>query len=285
MKRIFAALMVFTLLLTCCSGMQVTATENTILLQEDVTEDMSISADTLLDLNGYAISGVVTVAEGCTLTVKDSQTDDYTIADEEGCGMLQKVMGNVTAADGYLQICEADGMSFHRVDLRLTSVTLRPENAGIYYSGAFFGDEVVSANVDRFGIVLRLGVAPTAAYMRTSSAYSWYENFHSGAAGNAVTGTLLKDVMKKGCTTAENTQRSQSKIYGCAYIRTKDGQYLFSASVAYSFMQVVQQADKQWPKLDQTQKDAIKSLYNRFESIIGVWYLPNVNDTDIDIPI
>lgn len=285
MKRIFSALLTFVLLLTCCPGVAATAVANTITLQENVADAMSINGDTLLDLNGYTISGEVTVAEGCTLTVKDSQTDDYTVADEEGYGMLLHVTGKVAAADGYLQISEAEGLSFHKVELRLTSVTLRPENAGIYYGGEFFGDEVVAANVDYFGIALRLKMAPTAAHMRTTKAYSWYDGFKAGAEGNAVTGTLLKDVIKKGIPAAQNKERSQAKIYGSAYIRTTDGRYLFSSSVAYSFMQVMQQADKQWPKLNQTQKDAIKSLYNRFESIIGEWYLPNINDTDIDIPI
>jgi len=284
MKRMLAAFLTLALL-TCWPCMHAAATENSTILQEDVTEAISVNEDTTLDLNGYTISGAVTVASGCTLTVKDSQTDDYTVGDEAGYGKLLDVTGNVVAADGYLLITEEDGISFHKVDLSLTSVTLRPENAGIYYGGEFFGDELVAQNVDRFGIALRLKTAPNAAYMKISSAYSWYEDFEAGDEGNAITGTLLKDVMKKACTTAENKERSQSKIYGSPYIRTKDGRYIFGQSQGYSLMQVMQMADAQWDNLTKTQKNAIEAMYDRFYSIISTWHLPNINDTDIDIPI
>lgn len=287
MKQIFSVLLVFALLLTCCPGTYA-ATAGSIILQEDVADDMTISTDTLLDLNGHTVRGVVTVAKGCTLTVKDSQTDDYTIADEIGYGQLQYVTGNVVAAEGYLQIDEADGISFHKVDLVLTTVTLRTENAGIYYGGKFFGDEVIAKKVDRFGIALRLNIAPDARYMKISSAYSWYEGFTAGAEGNTVSGTVLNNVMKKGLTKAENEARSQYKIYGRAYIRTTDGQYIFGQSQNYSFMKVVQLTDEQWKTMTQTQKNAFNALYNRFKSIMESWHLPNFNaevNGDIDMPI
>lgn len=288
MKRILAVLLTFVLLLNCCPSLFAIATSNTMILQGDISEQVFVNADTILDLNGFSITGMVTVADGCTLTVKDSQTDDYTVEDESGYGKLANATGNVDAADGYLPITGESGISFHKVDLNLTSVTLRPENAGIYYGGEFFGDEVVAANVDRFGIALRLDKAPDAAYMRISSAYSWYENFAAGADGNTVTGTLLKDVMKKGITTAENKARSQYKIYASAYFRMTDGQYIFSQSQNYSFMRVMQLADAQWSKLTKAQKSAMEALYNRFKTIISTWDLPNFNkdiNGDIDIPI
>jgi len=288
MNRILAALVACVLLLTCCPCLSAGAAADTMVLQETISEPLTVITDTTLDLNGFCVTGTVTVADGCTLTVKDSQTDDYTVEDEAGYGKLLCVIGNVAAADGYLQITEKDGLSFHKVDLRLTSVTLRPENAGIYYGGKFFGDEVVAANVDRFGIALRLNTAPDARYMKTSSAYSWYEGFAAGATGNTVTGTVLNDVMKKGLTTAENKARAQYKIYGSVYIRTTDGQYIFGQSQNYSFMKVMQLADAQWKTMTQVQKNAFKALYNRFKSIIEGWYLPNYNaevNGDIDMPI
>ena len=287
MKKIFAALFSFVLLLNC-PYLNISATTDRVVLQGDVSEPFSVDVDTVLDLNGYTVSGEIAVAEGCTLTVKDSQTDDYTVTDAAGYGKLLRVTGNVTAAEGYLQITEEDGLSFHKVSLSLTSVTLRTENAGIYYGGKFYGDEVVAANVDRFGIALRLNTAPDARYMRTSSAYSWYEGFAAGAAGNTVTGTVLNDVMEKGLTTAENKTRAQYKICGSAYIRTTDGQYIFGTSQSYSFMKVMQLADAQWKTMTQAQKNAFEALYNRFKSVMEGWDLPNFNadvNGDIDMPI
>lgn len=284
MKRFCAALLSLALLLTCCPGVYAAETTGVMTLRGDVAEAVAVNEDTVLDLNGFSITGTVTVAEGCTLTVKDSQTDDYTIEDDGGYGKLTDVVGNVVAADGYLQISEG-GISFHKVDLRLTSVTLRPDVAGIYYNGEFFGDEVVAETVEHFGIALRLDKAPDAAYMKTSSAYSWYDTFEAGADGNTASGTLLKNIMSKSYKTAENKSNSQRKIHGSAYIHTKDGRYIFGESQPYTLMRVTQLADAQWSKLTQDQKNAIKKMYDSYESIISTWYLPNINDTDIDIPI
>ena len=263
MKRLFAAMLLLVLLLVCTPKLAADANTDLLILYEDLVEPLVINKDTTMDLNGHTVRGEITVVDGYTLMVMDSQTDDYTINDDSGYGKLLNTSGKVVAADGYLQVNENDGMSFHKVTLSLISVTLRPENAGIYYGGDFYGDELVAERVDRFGIALRLNMAP-------------------------VTGTLLNDVMKKGISAEENKARAQYKIYGSAYIRTTDGQYIFSESQNYSFMKVMQLADDQWPTLTKTQKKAIESLYNRFESIIGTWSLPNINEElngDIDIPI
>lgn len=296
MKKFVSLLLAMVLLLGCLPNIaaldesltdriSMAAAGAVVLLTEDCREDILIDKNITLDLNGCSILGAVSVADGCTLTVKDSKTDDFTVEDADGYGALAEVSGAVQAADGYLMLDGLEGVSFHKVELQLTTVTLRPEIVGIYYTGEFRGDQVVAANVDAFGVALRLDKAPDAAYMGISSACSRYYDFAAGDAGNTATGTLLKNVMRKGRPAAENKSNSQRKIHAAAYIRTNDGQYHFGTAVNYSLMQVTQQADKQWSKLTQTQKNAIKKMYNSFESIIGTWYLPNINDTDIDIPI
>jgi hypothetical protein len=254
-------------------------------LSADCREDLLVDKNITLDLNGCSILGAVTVVDGCTLTVKDSATDDFTVADAEGYGKLEAVSGTVKAASGYLEIREADGVSFHKVELQLTTVTLRPETVGIYYTGEFKGDQVVAANVDAFGIALRLDKAPDAAYMGVSSACSRYYDFTAGEAGNTATGTLLKNVMRKGRPLAENKTNSQKKIYGSAYIRTVDGQYYFGTGVSKTFMKVMQEAESQWKSLTKAQRNELEKLYTQFESIMDEWNLPNLQPGDIDIPI
>ena len=80
-------------------------------------------------------------ADGCTLYCFDSQTDDYTVEDEAGYGRIRAVSGDVRglpessalAESGYLMITEVDGVSFHRVSLQLTAMTLRASRAKDVY--------------------------------------------------------------------------------------------------------------------------------------------------------
>ena len=268
------------------AAVEAAAAGSVVTLQADETADITIDKDLTLELNGFSLLGTVTVAENCCLRVKDSKTDDYTIEDQDGYGILAAVSGSVMAADGYMMLSLEEGISFHKVGLQLTTVTLRAESAGIYYTGSFFGDELVAANVDAYGIALRLDQAPDADHMRFSSAYSRYRHFAAGANGNTATGTLLKNVLRKGRPAAENKANSMTRrICAMPYILTTDGEYYFGDGDSRSFMKVMQEAERKWSTLTRAQKTALEKLYNQFESIMGDWYLPNLHPEDVDIPI
>ena len=297
MKRVFTTLLALLLLwagLPDAAALDVTvgdrilgaAAGSAVTLTGDVDEDIHIQKNITLDLCGYSVYGCVVVDSGCTLTVKDSATDDYTVADDAGYGKLTSVSGTVVAAANYMQVSEADGISFHRFSMAVTTVTLRASQVGIYYTGAFYGDEVVAGQVETFGIALRLDAAPDAAYMQRSSACSRYYDFTAGEAGNTATGTLLKNVMRKGRPLAENKSNSTSRrIYGAPYIRTVDGRYYFGTGVSKTFMKVMQEAESQWKSLTKAQRNELEKLYAQFESIMDEWNLPNLQPGDIDIPI
>lgn len=253
-------------------------------LMQDISQDITFQNDVWLDLDGYSITGTVTIAEGCTLYVMDYQTDDYTVANENGYGKIAKYVGNVEPMDGYMMVEEEDGVSFHRVDYKITSMTLRPECAGIYYNGTFCGDELVASRIARFGVALRIGQAPDAGYMGKSSAYSRYDGFAAGEAGNGVTGTLLTGVMKTGNSSAVNDSQAKLKIWGAPYMLTVDGEYLFGEAVSRSLMEQVQLADSMWGSLTAAQKNGMRAMYNTYSGVMENWYLPNMNNTDIDVP-
>lgn len=257
----------------------------TTILQQSVVQDVVIGKNLTLDLNGFSVLGNLTVADGCTVYVKDSQTDDFTVEDPEGYGTIAAFSGKVLPKDGYMQVTEETGVSFHRVRMALTSMTLRPECAGVYYHASFSADEVAAENVKWYGIALRVGQAPDAAYMKRTNAYSWFRDFLPGEDANTATGSLLKNVMATGLSAKENDTRAKMKIYGRPYIMTMDGQYLFGEDARRSFMEQVQAADALWGTLDTTQQQAIRALYSRFSSVMENWYLPHMNDSDIDIPI
>ena len=121
--------------------------------------------------------------------------------------------------------------------------------------------------------------------MMTTSAYSIYEDFVAGGWGNVATGTLLKNVMCTSNTNSVNDQQSKLKIWGCPYVLTKDGQYLFGESVSRSLLDQAQAVDAIWKTLTTAQKNAFKTMYRTYSTVMENWYLPNVNNTDIDVPI
>ena len=69
-------------------------TDAPVRLQADIEEAVTVSKDTYLDLNGFDVTGVVSVTGG-TLYCMDSQTDDYTVEDNAGYGKLYNASGKV----------------------------------------------------------------------------------------------------------------------------------------------------------------------------------------------
>ena len=245
----------------------------TVLTQD--MENLVVSGDTYIDLNGFDIAGV-TVEDG-TLYVSDSKTDDYTVADGI-YGSVTGITGDVQAAEGYLAITEGEALSYHKVDLTLKSMTLRPAEAGVYYNSAFAADEVVAAQVDTYGVALSVVGEPTAKNLTTQCGYSAFEGFTSGEKS----GTLLSGVMKKDNIDYINNRNANMAIYGRAYICV-DGDYVFGACAKRSLKEQVEAIDAVFASLNATQQSAIADMYKTFKSVMSGWNLPNISEASVGV--
>ncbi len=293
-RRILSLLCVIAMLLgmitvpafaTAEGNLQNQANDNTsgvITLTEDA-ENLTVEVDTYIDLNGHSIAGV-TVVSGATLYVSDSQTDDYTV-DDGIYGTVTGITGNVQPKEGYVAIAE-EGMSFHRVDLAIKSMTLRPACAGVYYTSNFAADEVVAEKVESFGVALSVVGEPNAENLNTYCGYSVLHDFASGEEKN---GTLLTGIMDKANDAIVNAAHAATDIYGRAYIKTAEG-YTFGAVAVRSLQQQVEAIDAVYAKLNDTQKSSIQAMYNNFRDAMADWDIPNLHseqlgNTVITVPV
>jgi len=176
---------------------------------------------TVLDLAGYDITGTLTV-DG-TLTVYDSATDDYDVSD----GVYGQITGTVTGAlaakEGYI----AAGGGFHKFGGQyISGVSLRPSNAGIYYSATVLADEVLME-------ALEAGVAVSLADMPGSDFETDEDTLY--AKGNH--GVLVQNILKGD---NEDADRAIMDIYAAAYVKLPDGTVLVSENdVAYSLFDIL----------------------------------------------
>ena len=247
-------------------------------LNQNISETLTISKNVTLDLNGYSIAGTVTVAEGCTLIVKDSTTDDFTSA--EGYGKIT-ASGDVRAADDYVAIEEENGTSYHRLELRIISVNLRPTTVGIYYGGSFGGDEAVKAQVEYYGTALSLTGAPTVQEIKADKYYSKHTAFSGdswvcGETGKAY-GTLLKGIWKDTNSAQKNAMNAETQIHSVCYVQLTDGTIILGAPVSMSLRDVVEKADGNWENLDAQQTAAMQTMYEAYKDIMGPWDIPNLS--------
>ena len=253
-------------------------------LMEDLTEDVVIDSDIILDLNGKTLTGDITIVEGARLRLFDSATADYT-ADSRGrivggiTGDLARTM-NTPESYGhnykYLTIREADGSySAHRIYLTVRSVSLAPnirdENriiTAVSYQTVFKCNDVAAQYVTAYGAKFTGDTAVYANYMAEGSYTLTGENL-----GTA----WLTSTLKTTNTAQVNAANAVAAPTVSAYITLSDGlaEEVSSAGVTRSLKDMIVYANG-LTDLTAVQKAALGAMYNRFKAVLDAW-------TDVDL--
>ena len=237
-----------------------------------MTNGLQISGlrrDLHLDLNGKRLLGVQTGSY--TLYCKDSATDDFSSPTESAYGALPAGTA-YQPEEGYLAVTDGDWISFHRYEIALTAVNLRPGNAGIYYSTCFRGDEVFRAQVQRYGVAVSLEDGKWQQQLAKGENCVWMESARWTAGDTATNSVLIQDIMKPTLTDAQNSQRAQLPVYGICFVQLKDGRQLFGQACGYSLRQVLEQFDSSGQSIPTTVLD----MYKTYASVMSPWNLPRI---------
>ena len=243
-------------------------------LISDITTDVTVSKDVILELDGKSVTGAVTVAEGHTLYLQDALTADYTVADGF-YGKLAHVTGNVAAQEGYLLITEESGVSAHKLNLQITHMTLRPESAGIYYKCNFQGDEKVAAVVESYGVAMSVIDIPYEKNLNTKCVASEFTTFVGGESGNAASSTLLKGILKETNAANINARNLEMDIYSRPYVKTAAG-YIFGEPVTRDLAQQLEAADALTEGLTATQWYGLEAMYETYKEVLDGVNIPNI---------
>lgn len=255
-----------------------------LVLMGDVA-DVVLSKDVCLDLNGYDIAGTVTGTG--TLYCMDAHTDDFTVSD--GVYGTAPVSANVQpvtkgapcASYGYVMIEENGKVSFHRIQMVVTAVNLRPSQAGLYYSCSFGGDEKVQALVKSFGMLVSIEGDPIALGADATVGYTAMGAELFGA-NTATTSTLISGIMKSGNSAETNGRNAQTAIYGRTYVELADGTVLYGDCIEKSlYDQLCGTSEmvginRMWDGLTVPQKRAVMDLYETFAATMSQWNIPTI---------
>ena len=190
-------------------------------LGSHMATDLTLASSMELNLNGYDITGSLTV-DG-SVRAFDTATDDYTVAD----GVYGEITGNVTgslvAKDGYI----AAENGFHKFGGQyISSVSLRPGSAGLYYTATFLCDEVLLSALET-GVAVSMTDLPAADF----------ETDGDTLYTRGTTGVLVNQILKGD---GDDADRAIMDIYAASYVKLPDGTVLTSETeVAYSLYDVL----------------------------------------------
>ena len=227
------------------------AGNNLIGVPQAPTDDEDIAPDEVVE--ALAVEGV--------LGVSDTKTDDYNVSDGV-YGLVTKITG-LKGAEGYAKVSAEAGDSFHKVDTALTTVTLRPSVAGVYYTGSFTMDAVAAENVTTGMAVSLENEAPVVEENGTS--------LHTVGTTSALITNILTGAADDGI-------KAQKRIYARAYVQDSDGNIQYSQTVHVSLQQLAESIDaKLWGQLDDTQKEGLKAMYQNF-AVVKDWKVDHLKD-------
>ncbi len=218
----------------------------TVTLLADSAESVTAQKDLTLDLNGFDLNKL-TLSNGCTLTLKDSATDDYT-----GDYGKVTVVGQVTGSNGYLPVSESGKYSAHRYDLSLTHITLKPALDALGYKAVLLGDDMVKAQVNQMGFTLS----------------TEYATVTRSKAGVSQVTLRLQNIL--GCDGGEVA------VTGTAFVEFKNGLTVTTGDYTTSMRQVLERINDQWDTFNADQQAAVKAMLAKFSDAVSGWNIPNI---------
>lgn len=287
----------------------------TITLRRDVAEDsLSITKNTYLDLKGWDVTeNTGFTADGVTLYVFDSETDDYTVENGNGYGIMQ---GDIAAAalglpldsdivtavkptDHYVKI-EEDGVgtSFHRLNLRFAGIVFRPDTndeddvywPGMYFKSQFGGDEIIENHLVTYGVGMS-AIAGEEMFTRDNSytempAANWQAGADAnGNSNNLQNGTILAGIMKPENISMINRRNGNRQVRGQNYVDLNlNGECVrfVGPEISYSMRDIfegnnIAGIDEKWDSWTDDTKANILTVYNTYtENVMEYWTIPNI---------
>ena len=219
----------------------------------------------------------------------DSTNDSYN-NDKHGTVTLD---GGVLAATGYtaptgnayVAVTDAEGkLSFHRVGMEITGVTLRTTagKEGIYYNAQLRADASAISVVKKYGVAVTVRQTPATdadwtAQMDTGVLRSTYApSSLKPSSVNNVNSTSVVNIIHISNTSKQNQDNAATRIYARPYMELSDGVFIYGQLTDTTMSQVASAADTQWDSLNDTQKKTLLGFYERFATSLTGWRVPNL---------
>lgn len=250
-----------------------------------------------IDLNGYGLS----LTGSGAVSIFDTSADAFevptgTVAAEQTVAIEQ----DTVAPNGYRYIAiEKDGkVSMHRLEMRISDVTLRPSAAGIYYNAVYRCDSVLSDAVAAYGVALSVYAMPNEDFKTDGqSCYTAQtQPLRSGAVASSV---AVFGILKDENTVEQNCRNAQIKIYANPYIQLKNTDETILLGdrkdagktvddkgfdgVAYSLHDVLSRMDESYYDLKPAARRAIDGFCQAWQNKVGDWAFENVGSEILNV--
>lgn len=239
--------------------------------------ELVLTKDLYVDFNGNTVN----VSGNYALHGMDSTGDDYSEPAGLATGTSAQTYDITEAPNGntYVAMADENGVTYHRLFMKITGVNIRPASDGMYYTAKWYCDETLKNLIASYGVVASTANMPGTDFAsEDENLYTAFEK-DSFVSGEAKNGAVITGVMSEGAN--DNNTRGKTAVYAKAYLTFTDGTTLISGdNIHYSLYDVMKGLDKLiTAKPDQYRKylTASRNFYETWkENGMASWKLSKI---------
>lgn len=168
----------------------------------------------------------------------------------------------------FIAITDGNKATFHAVTANITSITVRPDKLGMYYSAKFVCDDTVKAHLDTFGVALSLSGMPDADFANNKSVLYTAATKDQLASGE-YNSVLVKGIMKDTLAADANKSRGEMPVYANAYLKLTVNDepitVMATNTSQHSLKTMLQEINTYWDTFPETaQSDLATKIYEPY---------------------
>lgn len=250
----------------------VTAVQNGEYIKLYTDNALALTKDVYVDLNGHTVA-----ASGTGVL--------YGMGDGSAAATCP-VADTAKLEDCFVAI-ETDGVyTFHKLDMALNAVALRPSTAGVYYKVRYACDPVLAQRIGYRGIAMSVASMPTENFANEGHViYTKMMGKPAFTDNAAVENSCILNNILTATTADENDENGRMPIFARPYIAIdKDGDGTADYTVvadteqsgSYSLLDILKAVDANWAGYE-SQQQALKEHYATWKTWNVDWdsMLPN----------
>ena len=225
------------------------ANGSTVKLLQDA-EAVTVEGAVYLDLNGFTAE-----ISAEQLFVMDSTATTAAA----GKGRLITESKVSVQWGSFVTLDTGDGYSAHKLELKLTAVTLRTAKAGIYYKATLNCDPELRANIGAYGVTLCVedGKAVSTRY--------------TGAPTGEFTSGSVFNIFREDLSATENAVRGETDISAVPYVELLDGTVLQGSGAGYSLRAVLTEIEASFDSLTAEEQAQVTAFRTTWSAVLSTW--------------
>ena len=227
------------------------AANTVVQLQGNVTEDLTVTQNVTIDLNGNDVAKLI-VDDGYKVSIIDDKAKDYNSSDAgkiliEGDYEVFVEDGSSGSTRRYAIIENDDGtVTAHRIYVAINAAVLRTVSRGVGYKMIFAGDQAVQAKIAAGDFIYgaEFTVEGYETQTRTFDGKEFTPGISQANSTHNQRLVAVENIVNAELSADENNNRAGLDITARPFIRIEDGDASYGAEVTFSMSELITELKK-----------------------------------------